>query len=196
MCQPSTLFQPLYLTVAGGGGTVTSKLAKTIIGVMRRIFQCNGMAIVGGPTGSASFNGDRTAVHRLFGILPNSFGKRIGADKERRLKETFRNIFFLVIDKRSMISADLLGRVETTAKVVVHNVLNKKALFGGIPVIILVGDDYQLPPVDIGASENFSNDFLKEKTITMGITHHVLEMFKNLGENYIKLETSKRFLKG
>ena len=46
-----------------------------------------------------------------------------------------------------MVSADLLGRFETTAKVVVHNGLNKNAFFGGIPVILLVGDDYQLPPV-------------------------------------------------
>ena len=108
---------------------------------MRRIFQCNGVAMVGAPTGSASFNGGGTTVHRLFGILPNSFGKGIGTDKERRLKETFRNIFLLVIDERSMISADLLGRVETTAKVVVHNGLHKKESFGGIPVILLVGDD-------------------------------------------------------
>ena len=67
-----------------------------------------------------------TTVYRLFGILPNSFGKGIGTDKERRLKVTFRNIFLLVIDERSMISADLLRRVKTTAKVVVHNGLNKK----------------------------------------------------------------------
>ena len=30
----------------------------------------------------------------------------------------------------------------------------------------------------------------------MGMTHHELEIFKKLGENYIKLETSKRVLKG
>ena len=30
----------------------------------------------------------------------------------------------------------------------------------------------------------------------MGMTHHGLKMFKKLGENYIKLETSKRVLKG
>ena len=62
-----------------------------------------------------------------------------------------------------MISADLLGRVETTAKVFGHNVLHEKESFGGIPVILLVGDDYQLPPVEIGAAGNFSNDGLKER---------------------------------
>ena len=88
--------------------------------------------------------------------------KGIGTDKERRLKETFRNIFLLVIDEKSMISDDVLGRVETTAKVVAHNGLNKKALFGGIPVIFLVGDGYQLPPAKIGAPENISNDVVRE----------------------------------
>ena len=95
-----------------------------------------------------------------------------------------------------MISADLLGRVETTARVVAHNGLHEKERFGGIPVILLVGDDYQLPPVEIGASGIFSNDVLKEKTIKMGMTHDGLEIFKKLGENYIKLKTSKRVLKG
>ena len=142
MYQPSTLFQPLYLAVAGGGGTGKSTLVKTIIGFMRIIFKCNGVAMVGAPTGSASFNGGGTTVHRLFGILPSSFGKGIGTDKERKLKETFRNIFLLVIDERSMISADLLGRVETTTRVVVHNELQEKEFFEGIPVIILVGDDH------------------------------------------------------
>ena len=187
MYQPSTIFQPLYLTVAGGGGTGRSTLVKAIIVVMRRIFQFNEVALVGAPTGSESFNGGGITGHKLFGFLPNSFGNGIGTDKERRLKETFRNIFLLVIDERSMISADILGRFKTTAKVVVHNGLNKKRFFGGIPVILLVVDDYQLPPVEIGASGNFSNDVLKENIIKMGMAHHGLEMFKKLGDNYIKL---------
>ena len=61
--------------MAGGGGTGKSTLVKTIIAVTRRIFQCNGVAMVGAPTGSASFNGGETTVYRLFEILPNSFGK-------------------------------------------------------------------------------------------------------------------------
>ena len=60
-----------------------------------------------------------------------------------------------------MISADLIGRVKTTVRVVVHNGLHEKEFFGGIPVILLVGDDYQLPLVEIGASGIFSNDVLK-----------------------------------
>ena len=162
--------------MTGEVGTGKSTLVKTIVGVMRRIFQCNGVAMVGASTGSASFNGEGTTVHRLFGIFPNSFGKGIGTEKKKRLKETFKNIFLLVIDERRIISADLLGRFETTARVVVHNGLNEKALFGRIPVILLVVDDYQLPPVEIGASGNFSNDFLKEKTIKMGMTYHGIEI--------------------
>ena len=64
--------------------------------------------MVGALTGSTSFNGGGRTVHRLFGILPSSFGKGIGTDKEKRLKETFRNIFLLVIDERSMIGTRAL----------------------------------------------------------------------------------------
>ena len=78
-----------------------------------------------------------------------------------------------------MISADILGRVGTTARVVVHNGLHEKERFGGIPVILSVGDDYQLTPVEIGASGIFLNDVLKEKTIKMGMTHHGLEIFES-----------------
>ena len=57
MNQPSTPFQSLFLTVAGGGGKGKSTLVKNITGVIRKIFQCNRVAMVGAPTGSASFNG-------------------------------------------------------------------------------------------------------------------------------------------
>ena len=38
MYQPSTLFQPLFLTLAGGGGPEKSTLVKTIIAVMKKSF--------------------------------------------------------------------------------------------------------------------------------------------------------------
>ena len=54
-----------------------------------------------------------------------------------------------------MISADLLRKVEKMAQKVVHNGLHNDKFFGKIPIILLVGDDYQLPPVEIGAAEHF-----------------------------------------
>ena len=59
----------------------------------------------------------------------------------------------LVFDERSMISVEDMGMIETYAKQVVHQGMHTKN-FGNIPVILLVGDDYQLPPIIPGASAN------------------------------------------
>ena len=60
----------------------------------------------------------------------------------------------LVFDERIMISAKDMSMIETYAKQVLHQGMHKKSFFGNIPVILLVGDDYQLPPIMPGASAN------------------------------------------
>ena len=77
-----------------------------------------------------------------------------------------------------------------------HNGLHDNTFFGNIPIILLVGDDYQLLPVGIGAAGKFSGNLLKESTAMMGYVNHGHKVFKTLGGNYIELKTSKRILKG
>ena len=67
--------------------------------------------------------------------------------KKGKLRETFRNIVALIFDERSMIGAEDLGMINKYCQQIVHNGTNEDMIFGGIPVVILVGDDYQLPPV-------------------------------------------------
>ena len=73
--------------MAGGGGSGKSMLVKTIIGVIRRIFKKNNTALVGAPTGSASFNGGGITVQRLFGVLPGREKDNISQDALRTLKK-------------------------------------------------------------------------------------------------------------
>ena len=96
-----TQFQPLYLTVAGGGGSGKSVLVKTIIGVIRQIFQKNNTALVGAPTGSASFKGGGITVHRLFGVLPGRTEDNISQDALRTLKKHSKMQFFLSLTKEA-----------------------------------------------------------------------------------------------
>ena len=78
----------------------------------------------------------------------------------------------------------------------VHNGLHNDKFFENIPIIILVGDDYQLPPVGIGAAGAFSRNLPKGNAAMMGCVNHGHKVFKTLGGNYIELKTSKRVLKG
>ena len=50
-----------------------------------------------------------------------------------------------------MMSAELLGMMEHCARMSAHKGTNTNKEWGGIPIVILVGDDYQLPSIDPGA---------------------------------------------
>ena len=57
----------------------------------------------------------------------------------------------LLIDERSMLSSELLGACERNVKQTMYDGVCDNHDFGGIPIVLLLGDDYQLPPVVIGS---------------------------------------------
>jgi hypothetical protein len=75
----------------------------------------------------------------------------LNANKQKKLLQDFANTVCLVVDERSMMSADLLGMMEHCAKMTAHKGTNTHKEWGGIPIVILVGDDHQLPSIDPGA---------------------------------------------
>ena len=100
----------------------------------------------------------------------------------------------LVFDERSMISAEDMGMIEAYVKQVVHQGIHK-TFFVNILVILLVGDDYQLPPIIPCASANKANPKPSYgSAFVMGIVKKGLNAFNALGEKVIKLKTSKRLL--
>ena len=54
----------------------------------------------------------------------------------------------------SMLRSETLAIMETFPKQTVHNSLNHTCPCGAIPIIILVGDDFQLPPICKGAFDS------------------------------------------
>ena len=82
------------------------------------------------------------------------------------------------------------------AQKVVHNRLHNDKFFENIPIILLVGDNYQLLPVGIESARAFSGNIPKGNAAIMGCVNHGREVFKTLEGNYIKLRTSKQVLKG
>ena len=147
----------------------------------------------------------------------------MGVEKEQRLKQTFRNVILQVFDERSMISAENLGMIDEHARKVVHHGTSSSMPFGGIPIVLMVGDDFQLPPVETGVSGSFSDknkngddvdsDSVdeeedgsmrrkrKQDNVKVGnaarcaMIKNGQELFKLVGRNYIKLNTCERVLK-
>ena len=72
----------------------------------------------------------------------------------------------LIIDKRSMILLALLAATERNVRHCVFGHQNQNELWGGAPVILIFGDDYQLLPVATeGAITGYArmNDLWKAK---------------------------------
>jgi hypothetical protein len=59
--------------------------------------------------------------------------------------------------------------------------------WGGTPIVILVGDDYQLPSVDFGAIHIFDSPTKKSFITVAGES-----IFSEFAENVMKLDDSKR----
>ena len=72
----------------------------------------------------------------------------------KTLKSKFSNLVVLIVDERSMLQSELLGVMEAYSRLTVHGGLNHDKPWGHIPIILLVGDDYQLPPIHKGAFDS------------------------------------------
>lgn len=87
-------------------------------------------------------------LHSLFGIKTNSPGSDTTKKMQEKLKKALLRTLVLIIDERSMVSSDTLGAAEKNTATTAHGGTHQDEDWGGIPVVILVGDDYQIPPVE------------------------------------------------
>ena len=107
-------------------------------------------------------------LYRLFGIARRYTTKNVNVNKQKKLLQDFAHTICLVVDERSMMSAELLGMMEYYAKMTAHKGTNSDKEWGGIPIVILVGDDYQLPAIDPGALYLFAEVSKCNKTDNQG----------------------------
>ena len=72
--------------------------------------------------------------------------RELGIDARKFLVEKFRQIVALFIDERSMVSLRTLGHASLHASETAHGGFRNDEDWGGIPIVVMFGDDYQLPP--------------------------------------------------
>ena len=150
-------YVPIRATVMGCGGTGKSYIINTILTIIRQITRSNATLMVGAPSGTAAFNVQGSTLHHLLGINVARPEDNITQKVQEKLQSQLRNVLCLIIDERSMLSSKVLGAAERNIRKTVYNGQNSQEIWGGIPVVIMLGDDYQLwPVIDEGAIQGYS----------------------------------------
>lgn len=159
----TSTFQPLRMTINGGGGSGKSVVIHTIVTLMRKMFDCNDVVKVVAPTGAAAFNVGGSTIHSLVGAngdkaeyIPNTMR---GATRMRLVKQ-FKVLLALIIDERSLATSKLLGTAQRRiAETIYEGRQSEESDWGGLPIVLLSGDDYQLPCIGKGALQVLSNKY-------------------------------------
>lgn len=137
--------EPFQIFFTGPAGTGKTFVIKLIMEIYNRFTDNDGYCnayITCASTGKAAVAIDGTTVHTALRI---SISRLLPLSSEiiQLYRSLFRYVKVLIIDEISMISAELLQKIDLRLKQITGN---HKADFGNIDVI-LIGDLRQLPPV-------------------------------------------------
>jgi hypothetical protein len=187
-CEDLRGFVPLRCTIMGPAGTGKSVLINTITSCIRKLFDYNNVVAVGCPTGTAAFNAFGETLHSLSaqGISGDYKPFTISETKKTLLCQKFKHLLCLIIDERSLLTSKLLGSTSQIISETIFSGCNIDELVGGIPVLILAGDDHQLPGMTEGGIEALSR-YGGSKMTQKG-----REVFRTCANTVFKLSTLRR----
>ena len=145
-------FKPIRMTLMGKAGSGKIFFVKTIISTVRKMFGYKCSALVCAPTSAAAYVSGGVTIQRLCGMTPQNTKDVVLSDqhKERLIKE-FVDTILLLIDERSMIDLQTLGKAETSIAQSTRGGIYSHNSWGDLPVVVLIGDDMQLPSVMKGS---------------------------------------------
>lgn len=191
-CDDLSNFKPLRLVINGSGGSGKSVVINTLITLLRNMFKTNDVVKIAAPTGTAAFNVKGETFHHMLGERVSAFeykANSMSPSKREALVRKFKMLLCLIIDERSLVSHKLLGTAERKiAETIYEGGHLQDHSWGGLPVVILVGDDYQLPSADDGPLTTFSKDKIRTGQMTIAGRKALLEC----AENVMELQGSKR----
>ena len=185
------------MTLCGVAGSGKSTLINTLVTAIRKITGKTNSVYVCGPTGSAAFNAGGETCHQLFNIQGKLKNSQLSPQATKTLISKLENTVALIIDERSMISALLFGTMEAYSRQAAFKGTKEKQSWGGLPIVIVVGDDHQLPSIDEGAFYCFEKRTQRLRTKVEDLfIQNGMDLFKEFGKDVMTLGPSQRVLEG
>lgn len=184
-------FKPLRMIIKGAGGSGKSVLINTIVALVRRMFGRNDVVNVIAPTGSAAFGVSGETAHSFFSMSKREYvpGSLAGETKQKLLQR-MEHMLALICDERSLLSCETLGTCAQKTREAIYDGRLCSEDWGGIPVVILVGDDYQLPSVDPGAFDVLDWTIKSRRPKKMECVG--INCWKEFGNDVMELKGNKR----
>ena len=189
-------FTPLRMTLCGVAGSGKSTVINTVVTAIRKITQKTNSVYVCGPTGSAAFNAGGETCHHLFNIQSKIHNAELSAQALKSLISKLEDTIALIVDERIMVSAFLLGTMEAYCRQAAFKGTKRHLSWGGLPMVILVGDDYQLPSIDEGAFYCFEKRTRQYRTnVEELFVQNGMNLFLEFGKDVMTLTQIKQVLK-
>ena len=151
-------FKPLRATVMAASGTGKSHMINTIVTVVRELTGVNDSVYVAAPTRGTAHNIGGSILHKLLLIALQKPWEELPEESKMMLKRKLQTLQVLIVDERNQLSSCEVAAAERHVRMCAFGGQNKSTMWAGIPVILFVGDDYQLPPILLeGAIKGYAN---------------------------------------
>ena len=121
------------------------------------------------------FHNRRKNSAQFFKINPGTINKPMSESQAQILMENVLHLLMIIIDERSLLSQEVLGASERNCWHSTHWGKNSHQPWGGVPIILVFGDDYQLH-LSVEVHKDVVQHTFSQSIIVTGLSHTWLYM--------------------
>jgi ATP-dependent exoDNAse (exonuclease V) alpha subunit len=139
--------EQFLLYVGGEGGTGKSRIIDAVrLGMV--LLEREKEILVLAPTGNAAKNVQGSTIHTGLDVAVRGHRKQ---RTSARVRSLWTNKTMLIIDEISMVSSKLMDSIDKQCKLMKSLDSNSSAVFGGLHIVIVLGDFHQFSPIQAKA---------------------------------------------